>query len=106
MNNNLIKTEEKIRPIIETCKTANDTYLIYLQKYVKELIISDNERDTEKKKRDLGLQMGIMKLLKKDVSKEIKQFQALNKHKIYLIPIELDSINNNIKKILIKRGWA
>jgi len=100
-----METEEKIRPIIEICKTANDTYLIYLQKYVKELIISDSERDTEKKKGDLGLQMGIMKLLKKDVSKEVKQFQALNKHKVYLIPYELDSINNKIKNILTKRGW-
>lgn len=105
MNPNLTKTEEKIRLVTGTCKIANDIYLLYLRKYVNNLITTDTERDIQTKKAELGLQMGVKKLLKKNVSKEIKQYHELNKPKLYAIPFDLNSINRIIKERLAKRGW-
>ncbi len=112
MNDRVNEAKQKIDSIIKNSQTANNNYITYIKKYYKELVIA-NEKLTIKDKKTDQLLQGITKyVLGQNTKNEQKQLKKLKEQEdhtkkptLQLIPTDIDTINNNIKKILTKRGF-
>ncbi len=112
MNDRVNETKQKIDSIIKNSQTANNNYITYIKKYYKELLEKDKKIDIKDKKTDQLLQGITNYVTGQDTKKNQKQLKKLAeprdtsiKPELHLIPTDIDTINNNIKKILTKRGY-
>lgn len=112
MKDRVEETKQKIEAIIKDSQTANNNYITYIKKYYKELVEADKKIDIKDKKTEQVLQGITNYVFSQDTIKEQKQLIKLAESedpskipKLQLIPTDLDTINNNIKKILTKRGF-
>jgi|SRR3989304_8742093 len=101
----MTSSEETIKSIVMDCKTANQAYLAYLKKYLRELKEKDAKEDIQSRKADLGFLIIAKKLLQKNTVKEGIQLRELKEPKEYIIPNNLYYIYEDIQQILAKRGW-
>ena len=106
MSRSLKEVEEEIKPIIEDCKAANDTYFTYLRKYVEELIIADAKLDNISERKQLRNIINLKKILYKDTLKIERQIKELDEPITYTFPTNLNDIYGTIDRILVKRGWV